>query len=155
MSKGIQLRDVEEGDLPVLFQHQVDPDAISMAVVNPRNAEAFQAHWRKILGDPNVIAKAVVLDGAVVGHISCFRVDGQDEIGYWIAKEHWGKGIATRALAMLLEQVAIRPLHATTARHNAGSIRVLERCGFTLTGHHQAPGSERYPACEVATFILT
>ncbi len=155
MSKGVQLRDVETRDLPVLFQHQLDPEGIRMAVVNPRNAEAFDAHWRKILSNPGVIAKTITLDGLVVGHISCFRAEGQDEVGYWIAKEHWGKGIATRALALLLEQVTIRPLHATCARANAGSIRVLQRCGFTLAGCHLEPASERYPACEVATYILT
>ena len=66
MSEGVHLRDVEAGDLPVLYQHQLDPDAIRLAVVNPRTAEAFNTHWQKILGDPSVIAKAVVLDGAVV-----------------------------------------------------------------------------------------
>lgn len=155
MSKGVQLRDVETTDLPVLYQHQLEPEAINLAVVNPRTAEAFDAHWRKILGNPGVIAKAIMLDDTVVGHISCFRSEGQDEVGYWIAREHWGKGIATRALALLLEQVTIRPLHATVARANAASIRVLQRCGFTLTGYHQAPASERYPACEVATYVLT
>jgi len=155
MPKGVHLRDVEAGDLPALYQHQLEPEAINLAVVNPRTAEAFDAHWRKILSNPGVIAKAVMLDDTVVGHISCFRADGQDEVGYWIARNHWGKGIATRALTLLLEQVTIRPLHATVARANAASIRVLERCGFKVTGYQMAPASERYPACEVASFILT
>ena len=155
MSKGIQLRDVEAGDLPVLYQHQLEPEGVRMAGVNPRNAQEFEAHWQKILGDPGVKPMAVLLDDTVVGYVSIFRMDGHDEVGYWIAKEHWGKGIATRALALLLERVPNRPLHATCARANVASIRVLERCGFTLTGYHEEPASERYPACEVATFILT
>jgi RimJ/RimL family protein N-acetyltransferase len=42
-------------------------------------------------------------------------------VGYWIGKEHWGKGVATEC-----------PLHAHVAKHNVGSIRVLEKCGFSL-----------------------
>lgn len=155
MSKGVQLRDVEAKDLPVLFQHQLDPEGIRMAVVNPRTAEAFDAHWQKILGDRSAINKTITLDGLVVGYVSTFRVAGQNEVGYWIDREHWGKGIASRALTLLLEQVKTRPLHATVARTNAASIRVLQRCGFTLTGYQHVPASERYPACEVGTFILT
>src|SRR6185503_5178662 len=89
----VRLRDVEIGDLPTLFEHQSDPDANSMAVVNPRGVEAFNAHWAKILADRSVVAKAILADGALVGQISCFKMDGRDSVGYWIAKEHWGKGI--------------------------------------------------------------
>lgn len=46
----------------------------------------------------------------------------------------WGQGIATTALAELIELEPIRPLHADAAADNAGSIRVLEKCGFTVTG---------------------
>jgi RimJ/RimL family protein N-acetyltransferase len=81
-------------------------------------------------------------------------MDGQDAVGYWIAREHWGRGIATRALGLLLEEVAIRPLHARAARTNAASIRVLERCGFRVTGYEHSPETERYPACEEAVLLL-
>lgn len=150
----IRLRDIQPADLPALYQHQLDPDANRMAVANPRNPEAFNAHWTKILGDPSIVAKAIIAHDQVVGSISCFKMDGQDAIGYWIAKEHWGKGIATRALMLLLEQVATRPLHARVARGNAASIRVLERCGFAITGYRTAPADDRFPACEEAILTL-
>ena len=41
----------------------------------------------------------------------------------------WGRGVATRALALLVDEVSVRP-HAYVAAHNVGSIRVLEKCGF-------------------------
>ena len=53
-------------------------------------------------------------------------------VSYWIGKEHWGKGVATRALAAFLHIVTERPLHARVAKHNVASIRVLEKCGFSL-----------------------
>ncbi|MGW6302919.1 GNAT family N-acetyltransferase, partial [Streptomyces niveus] len=50
-------------------------------------------------------------------------------------RAHWGRGTATAALAALIEIVGTRPLHAHAAADNAGSIRVLEKCGFVITGH--------------------
>ena len=47
-----------------------------------------------------------------------------------------------------------RPLHARAARSNAGSIRVLEKCGFVLTGFEWSEETERFPACEEAIFVL-
>jgi RimJ/RimL family protein N-acetyltransferase len=152
--KSVRLRDVEPLDLPALFEHQLDPDAIRMAVVNPRDAEAFEAHWANVLCDRSIIAKAILADEILVGHVSCFNMDGQDAVGYWIAKQHWGRGIASRALALLLEQVTIRPLHARVARHNHASIRVLERCGFMITGYQTSRADDRFPECEEALLTL-
>ena len=125
-----------------------------MAVVNPRDLESFGAHWARILGDVSVVARAILADGALVGSISCFEMDGRRSVGYWIAREHWGRGIATRALALLLEEVGVRPLHARVARTNVASIRVLERCGFAITGYQHAPADDRFPACEEALLVL-
>jgi len=82
-------------------------------------------------------------------------MDGQDAVGYWIARAHWGRGLATRALTLLLGEVAIRPLHARVARTNVASIRVLERCGFTISGYRMSPPDDHFPACEEALLILT
>lgn len=125
-----------------------------MAGVNPRDWGAFSTHWAKILGNPSVVAKAIVVDGILVGQISCFKLDGKDAVGYWIGRDHWGKGIATRALALLLEQVSIRPLHARAARQNTASIRVLERCGFEITGYQVSPADDRFLECEEALLLL-
>ncbi len=54
-------------------------------------------------------------------------------MGYWLGREYWGKGIATRALSLFLDQVTARPLYAYVAKHNLASIRVLQKCGFTIT----------------------
>ena len=54
-------------------------------------------------------------------------------MGYWLGRPFWGGGIATRALDEFLRVVPHRPLHASAAASNHGSIRVLEKCGFTIT----------------------
>lgn len=128
----ILLRDVTDADLPILFEFQREPEANAMAAFPARVAEAFYAHWAKIRGDEAVTIKTILLDGQVAGSIGSWKRDNQRLVGYWIGKAYWGKGVATQALAAFLEVVTARPLVAYVAKHNLGSIRVLEKCGFTL-----------------------
>ena len=131
----VRLRDVAEGDLPVFFEHQRDPGANRMAAFPPRNWDAFIAHWTKILGDENVTKKTILIDGRVAGNVVSFENSGEREVGYWIGREYWGKGVATKALSEFLVHVeGRRPLYAGVAKHNSASIRVLEKCGFAFTG---------------------
>lgn len=128
----VLLRDVTEGDLPVLFEQQMDPEANRMAAFPARDRDAFMAHWARILSDPSTIKKTILFKGEIAGHIGIFEQSGRTLVGYWIGKQYWGKGIATEALSVLLEEVETRPVYAYVAKHNLGSIRVLEKCGFTL-----------------------
>lgn len=132
MTYDIRLRDVEPGDLPVFFEHQRDPISSRMAGVPARNREAFDAHWAKILADASLDKQAILCDGKVAGSIVSFDRAGLREVGYWIGREFWGRGIATRALRQFLLLVTRRPLYGRVARHNIGSLRVLEKCGFTM-----------------------
>ncbi len=150
----VTLRGVERGDLEALYLMQSDAAANEMAVSNPRDRGAFDEFWDSVLGNGTITARVIVVDGRVVGHISCFEMEGRDTVGYWIERESWGRGIGTRALELLLNEVRKRPLHASTAKGNAGSRRVLEKCGFALTGYRWAPATERFPACEEAMFVL-
>jgi RimJ/RimL family protein N-acetyltransferase len=128
------LRDVIETDLPFFFEHQRDPEATRMAVFPARDREAFAAHWKRILADETVTAKTIVVDGAVAGNVVSFVHEGKTEVGYWLGREFWGGGIATRALTEFLRLLDERPLYAGVAEHNAGSIRVLEKCGLERCG---------------------
>jgi RimJ/RimL family protein N-acetyltransferase len=133
MRNEIRLRDVEPDDLPIFFEQQRDPDATRMAAFPARDRAAFDAHWAtNVLGNPAAVKQTILVNGEVAGHIGSWPQDGLRLVGYWVGKEHWGKGVATRALGALLRLVTERPLHARVARHNVGSIRVLEKCGFGL-----------------------
>jgi len=105
-----------------------------MAAFPSRDRESFMAHWAKILGDATIDKQTILYDGQVAGNIVCFEQSGERDVGYWIGKPYWGKGIATEALSAFLGQVKPRPLYARVAKHNIASIRVLEKCGFTITG---------------------
>jgi RimJ/RimL family protein N-acetyltransferase len=133
MSEDVRLRDVEPDDLPIFFEHQLDADATRMAAFPARDRAAFDAHWAtNILGNPAAVMRTILVGGRVVGNIGSWCQGGVRLVGYWIGKEHWGRGIATRALAAFLHLVTERPLHAHVAEHNVASIRVLEKCGFRL-----------------------
>jgi RimJ/RimL family protein N-acetyltransferase len=130
----VVLREVEDADLPILYAHQADPVGAEMAAFPSRDETAFMAHWAKILLDPANTTRVVVVDGEVVGNIASFIIEGKREVGYWIGREHWGRGYATAALTAFLAIDDRRPLYAAAAEHNIGSARVLERCGFRYTG---------------------
>jgi RimJ/RimL family protein N-acetyltransferase len=76
----------------------------------------------------------VVADGTVVGNVATFGPPDEREVTYWIGPEHWGRGLATAALRLLIGLDDVRPLHAHAAADNVGSIRVLKKCGFRVTG---------------------
>jgi RimJ/RimL family protein N-acetyltransferase len=133
----VVLRDVIDSDLPIFFDHQADPDATRMAAFPYRDRDAFMAHWTKILGYKTSTIKTILFDGQVAGNILSFEQSGEREVGYWIGKEYWGKGIATRALSEFLGYITERPLYGYVAKHNIGSRRVLEKCGFTIVGEEK------------------
>lgn len=147
----ILLRDVIESDLPILFEQQLDPEATAMAAFPSRDRDSFMGHWAKIMANSSNILKTIVFEGHVVGSLASFELLGEREVGYWIGKEYWGKGIATLALAKFVSLVKTRPLFGHVAKHNIASRRVLEKCGFAVIGEDRYvnPADE-----EVEEFIL-
>jgi RimJ/RimL family protein N-acetyltransferase len=147
----ILLRDVTKSDLPILFEQQLDPEATAMAAFPSRDWDPFMAHSAKIMADTSVIFKAIVFNRQVAGSIVSWGQAGDREVGYWLGREFWGRGIATQALKEYLEIVTSRPLYAHVAKHNDGSRRVLEKCGFKVIGEDTYTN----PAgVEVEEFIL-
>jgi aminoglycoside 6'-N-acetyltransferase len=139
----VELRDVHPDDLPVLFEHQRDPEAIRMAAFPSREWSTFLAHWTRILADDSVTKRAIVADGVVAGNIVSWTEDGARLVGYWLGREHWGRGIASEALRRFVAVETTRPLVAHAARHNAASIRVLRKAGFELAEERPVEGEDR------------
>jgi RimJ/RimL family protein N-acetyltransferase len=109
-----------------------------MAAFPSRDRDAFMAHWARTLANDSALTWTIVCDGEVAGNIGCWAADGRRLVGYWIGRQFWGRGLATQALAEVLEVVDARPLHAHVAKSNIASIRVLEKCGFVKVGEHAA-----------------
>jgi len=150
----VRLRDVEQNDLPRLYEFNLDPDANCLALTIPRSADAFNARWEATLAVPNVVAKAILVGSSLAGSIVCFNRDGLDEVGYWLGKDFWGNGIASSALNLLLKEIQSRPLYARVAASNRASLRVLQKCGFVVERVHVSPATDRYLECEEALLVL-
>jgi len=144
MLEPVTLRDVADEDIPILFEQQADAGAARMAAFPSRDREAHAAHWEKIRANASMCARTILAGDRVAGNIGSFDRDGLRLVGYWLGREYWGRGIASRALALFLAVERTRPLHAYVAKHNAGSIRVLEKNGFVKvrddTPHPAAAG---------------
>ena len=138
---------MEPADLPVFFAHQRDPAGAALVGRPPRDEDAFAAHWARILADDEVRMRAVLHGDALAGNVGAWTADGLRLVGYWIGREHWGRGVATRALAAFLDEETARPLHAEVLASNVGSIKVLERGGF----RRASPP----PATDERLYILT
>jgi len=135
----VALRAVTEGDLVTFFKQQQDPVARWMVAFTPKDATdwaAFAAKWAKILGNEAGAARTIVCGGQPAGNLLSFVApwSGQREVSYWIGREYWGQGVATKALTAFIELLADRPLYARAAADNIASIRVLEKCGFIPIG---------------------
>ena|SRR6478672_2695276 len=140
MTNNVTLRDVTDTDLAIFFEQQLDPDANHMAAFtarNPADRDAFMAHWARIMADDTGTIKTVLFDGHVAGTVACYIDEefGEPEVTYWIGKEYWGKGIATGALSEFLRIQTTRPIYGRAAKDNIASIRVMEKCGFSIIGY--------------------
>jgi RimJ/RimL family protein N-acetyltransferase len=154
VTPAVRLRSVEDRDLDVFFDHQADPQAVEMAAFPARDKDQFAAHWAKVRADDTKVARTIVADGMVAGNIGSWQENGQQLLGYWVGREYWGRGVATQALALLVDEVSIRPLYAHVAVHNVGSIRVLEKCGFRRDRVQEATAPAPDDGIEEFIFVL-
>jgi ribosomal-protein-alanine N-acetyltransferase len=85
---------------------------------------------------------AIELDGEAIGGVGFDRrkdvFAGTAEIGYWVARVHWGKGIATAAARFISDyafgNLPLARLQAGVFANNPASVRVLEKAGYSFEG---------------------
>lgn len=90
----------------------------------------------------NTFAFAITIDNKVIGSITVFRQENihnkTGELGYYLAREYWGKGIMTNAVNQICEYVFdnsdIIRIYAEPFAYNLASCRVLEKSGFHYEG---------------------
>jgi RimJ/RimL family protein N-acetyltransferase len=131
-------------DAPALFRAIADEGIVRNLASPPwpyaiEHAEAFLATER----DPAEPTSLIFLrtDGApeLIGSIGFGRKPSGDlELGYWIARDHWGRGYATEAgraaLDFARETLRLKRLVAGHFTDNPASGRVLDKLGFRPTG---------------------
>jgi len=103
-----------------------------------RDAEAFLAAPRDPVLPSLLIVERTEAEPRLVGACGLGRrASGAVELGYWIARAHWGRGIATEACTALVDIARTLRLPGLEASHfldNPASGRVLEKLGFAATG---------------------
>jgi RimJ/RimL family protein N-acetyltransferase len=137
----VALRPIEERDLDFVFEQMRDPESVRMAAftaADPDDRSAFDAHMARIMSSPETLVMAITSGGRLVGTIGSWVDEGVTEVTYWVGREFWGQGIASAALARLLELVPARPVRARAASDNLGSLRVLQKAGFRPVGTERA-----------------
>ena len=153
-------------DIPNMHAIGIDPIACQLAGVKPRTREVFEARMREVFADPNIFIRVIELSPSptaaaqFVGSISVFQAPAEgettprDNIGYWLAREYWGKGLASEAVRIFLTLEPRRPLFATAAKSNTASCRILAKQGFQLLRTFQGTETDRYLAREVTEWKL-
>lgn len=152
----VTLRPAEVSDIEFFFQLQQDPVAVRMAAFTSANLsdrEAFEARWRRVLSEPDVVVKTVLVGSAPVGQVLTYVAEDDPQVSYWIAREHWGHGYATEALRLLLLETPQRPVFGRAAQDNVGSLAVLQHNGFAITDEDVGPAAGRGEM--VKEYVLT
>jgi RimJ/RimL family protein N-acetyltransferase len=153
----VRLRSVTDDDLDTLFRLESDIEGADMIAFLPRepgDRAAFDAHWARIRADPETLTRVVEADGAFAGYAVSFLTNGERQVGYWIERELWGRGIATATLAALVAELPERPLWGSTASDNRGSQRVLEHVGFVFDRVERSVAPRRGAEIEERVFRL-
>ncbi|MFF2508213.1 GNAT family N-acetyltransferase [Streptomyces sp. NPDC058067] len=154
----VALREVREADLRVFFAQMNEPEGVRMAAFtaeDPSDSADFHARWTRIRQNPDVVVRTVTDGrGEIVGHASVFGPPEEREVTYWFGRQYWGRGVASAALRELLRLAPERPVFARAAADNLGSIRVLEKCGFVVSGHGRGFANARGEEVDEVLFAL-
>ena len=130
-------------DAPALAQAIADEMIVRNLASAPwpfslRDAEAFLAAPRDPILPSLLIFERTGGEPQLVGACGLGRrPSGSVELGYWIARSHWGRGLATEAGRQLVEIARTLGLARLEASHfldNPASGRVLEKLSFQSTG---------------------
>ena len=134
----VLLRPFERGDVPAIVAACQDPEIPRWTSVPSPYTEADALGWL----DSDVEESFAVVDpasGELFGSIGArFLGDGVAEVGYWIAKEARGRGVAPRALGLLarrlFERGEVVRVQLRADVENEASQRVAEKAGFVREG---------------------
>jgi RimJ/RimL family protein N-acetyltransferase len=155
----IHLSEIQDSDKPALVEHLNDRDIYDRTLRIPfpytaESADAWLALVAKITeeqGQPTQFAIRTA-DEALIGAcgFNDFQVgkSHRAEVGYWLAKPFWGRGIVTAAVQRMcryaFEEFGLAKITAYVFTSNPASARVLVKCGFLQEGllrkHHLKDG---------------
>jgi RimJ/RimL family protein N-acetyltransferase len=146
---------VTQDDIEIFFGFMQNKEQLWQAAFTNEDPSDYQAHllhWQKILANPEIINRTVVVDGVAVGNVGSWPLDGVRQLTFWVGIEHRGKSYASQAVAEFLKLDLTRPMEGRCAFDNLASAKVLTKNGF------EQSGTDRYYANargeEITEFIF-
>ncbi|KDP40198.1 hypothetical protein JCGZ_02196 [Jatropha curcas] len=139
----LSLRPFDVSDIEDFMVWATDEKVTYFCSFDPYKSKEDGINYIKNTVIPHPWYRAICLNNRPIGSISVTKNSGNDicrgELGYLLASQYWGKGIATRAVKMVAkaifkEQPELERLEALVDVENVGSQRVLEKAGFTREG---------------------
>ncbi len=137
------LRPWEDSDAESLYEYAKDPDVGPIAGWPPhRNAEESLEVIQRVLKAPEAYAVCLRTDSRAIGaiqlklkgHTDMTERDDECEMGYWLGKPFWGRGLMPEAVTEILrhafEDLGMARVWIGYYEGNERSRRVQEKCGF-------------------------
>ncbi len=142
-TKRLVLRKLEESDAPALFENYSDEDIAKNFMDKPlgdiKQASQFIEAFNAEFSEGKAITWAITIkrNHQMIGTCSyMIETSTSAEIGYDLAKTHWGKGIMTEALKAMIgygfDELGFENIKADTLSNNTRSINLLKRLEFKL-----------------------
>ena len=154
----ITLHPWRESDAPRLAEILNDPQVLANLAATmpyPYTQEHAADFISRVL-ESGKLEFAICADGETVGDIGAVDRGTEIELGYYIDRDHWNRGIATRALALFLEK--LRPLGKPISAHvfafNPASSKVLYNNGFNKRSGYQMEPSFQGPQAPIFIYDL-
>lgn len=139
----ITLRDYKDGDIETIHD-LLNNDEVSRYLSSriPFPYSHHDAVWWVETGSKNEITRVIEFNGQLSGIIGVVRGTFENyrsgELGYWLGKPFWGKGLATQAVSEMTNRIFtdtdIVRLFAPIYDCNKASMRVAVKCGYRLEG---------------------
>jgi len=139
----LRLRHFEDTDQALLVDYLNNSDVkqfLSPKIPTPYTHD--DAQWWIEKGSKAGVTRAIEVNGQLAGCIGAlpgeFEYAKSAEVGYWLAQEFWGQGLAAKALEKLVKYMQLKTdvvrLHAVVFAGNVQSSKVLEKSGFEQEG---------------------
>jgi len=167
----VTLRKLRMSDLNRIMEMFPDPEVTSAIGLTlsenpPKITREFEKKWLKkaikeyMKKKPSSYNLAIISDGIHVGNVGAYKIDYENDlvaVGYWIGKAYWGRGIATMALKLFINELnkkfKIKRIEGFAFTFNPASMRVMEKCGFKLEGIKRSAKKGKnkfYDECQLA-----
>jgi len=144
----VKLRDLKLSDAEFIAKNAKDEDIIKYTFVialpfDLETAKKFIKKANKEIKDKTAYEFGIELNHTreLIGTINLLNISQKNknaEIGFWIAKEYWGKGLSDQALNLMLEfgfnNLGLKKIQARVLDKNIPAQKLLERIGFKLEG---------------------